>query len=278
MSEYRSCTTTAGAEEAVGDGQPRPVIGICAALEQASWSVWERPAVLLAHNYVTAVQRAGGLVLMVPPDPQVERNADEVLELIDGLVLAGGHDVDPRQYGHERHPATNRTVPERDRAEVALVRAAVARDLPVLGICRGMQVLNVALGGTLRQHLPDEMGHNDHRRNLGSFENSEHDVELEAGSLAARAAGEQRHVVKSHHHQGIAEPGAGLEITGISVLDGLPEAVEAPGQRFVLGVQWHPEADERSSLIAKLVQAAAAYRRERSEPRTLSYLSSRGSE
>ncbi len=132
--------------------------------------------------------------------------------------------------------------------------------MPVLGICRGMQLLNVAFGGTLRQHLPDELGNEEHRRSPGSFENSDHDVELTEGSLAASAAAELMHGVKSHHHQGVDVIGEGLEVTGLSAFDQIPEAIEAPRQRFVLGVQWHPEADERSRLIGALVEAAHAYR------------------
>jgi putative glutamine amidotransferase len=234
----------------------RPAIGICAALERASWGVWDRTAVLLPHDYIVAIQDAGGLPLMIPPDPHLERHPDEALNLVDGLILAGGADIDPSSYGEEPHPATNGTVPQRDRVELALTRRAVEREIPVLGICRGMQLLNVAFGGTLRQHLPDELGHEEHRRTPGSFDGSDHDVRLTPGSLAARAAGEELHGTKSHHHQGVAALGEGLEVTGVSVLDGLPEAIEAPDRRFVLGVQWHPEADERSRIVGALVEHA----------------------
>jgi putative glutamine amidotransferase len=261
MAIRSSLATDSESDENSGQlNHPRPTIAICTALVQARWGSWHRPAYLLAQEYVTAVQRAGALALMAPPDESVASAPEEVLDLVDALMLAGGSDIDPSAYGHEPHPETKSTVPERDRAELALVRAAAARDMPVLGICRGMQVLNVAFGGTLRQHLPDEVGHTEHRRNPGSFEDSDHDVRLVPRSLAARAAGEELHGTKSHHHQGVGDIGEGLEVTGISVLDDLPEAIEAPAQRFVLGVQWHPEADERSKLIGALVQAAVAYR------------------
>jgi putative glutamine amidotransferase len=137
------------------------------------------------------------------------------------------------------------------------------RDLPFLGVCRGMQVMNVARGGTLNQHLPDDYGHEDHRRSLGSFDNADHDVRLADGSLAARVAHEEVHGTKSHHHQGVERIGDGLEVTGWATLDELPEAIEAPSNRFALGVQWHPEADPTSPLIAALVDEARAYRAER---------------
>jgi putative glutamine amidotransferase len=238
--------------------EKRPVIGICTAVARANWGVWEkRDAVLLATTYIEAIQRAGGLAVMIPPDGEIEQDPDQMLDLLDGLILAGGSDIDPSFYGADPHSETHHTYPERDRSELALGHRAIERDLPVLGICRGMQLINVAFGGTLRQHLPDELGHEEHRRTPGSFEGSDHDVRLTPGSLAARAAGEELHGTKSHHHQGVGTIGEGLEVTGISLLDDLPEALEAPDRRFVLGVQWHPEADERSRIVGALVEEAA---------------------
>ena len=148
-------------------------------------------------------------------------------------------------------------MPERDAFEIALARAAIERDIPVLGICRGMQLINVALGGTLIQHLPAHVGHEEHRRVVGSFDGSAHDVTLLAGTLAERAAGASVHSTHSHHHQGVEQLGEGLLVSGVSSLDDVPEAIELPDRRFVLGVQWHPEADEGSSVIGALVAAAA---------------------
>jgi putative glutamine amidotransferase len=236
------------------------VIGICAALERARWSVWDQRAMLLPSNYIEAVQRADGLALMLPVDPLIAAEPDELLDLIDGLMLAGGADIDPGSYGQSAHRETVETVPERDRFEIALTRGAIAREVPVLGICRGMQLINVALGGTLQQHLPERYGHHEHRRVTGSFDGADHEVLLNEGSLAALAAGEPRHATKSHHHQGIDALGEGLRVSGVATIDDLPEAIEwagGPSERsFVLGVQWHPEADRASHVIGAFVAAA----------------------
>lgn len=238
----------------------RPTIGICTPLERARWGAWDLDAFLLPRSYVDAVHRAGGMALLLAPDPALVEDPDEVLDRIDGLMLVGGADLDPGSYGADAHPETIGCVPERDAFEIALVGRAVERDLPFLGICRGMQVLNVARGGTLHQHLPELVGHADHRRVLGSFDGADHDVLLAPGSLAARAAGEERHGTKSHHHQAIDRVGDGLVVTGWAEMDELPEALELPGSRFALGVQWHPEADEASRLIAALVEEARTRR------------------
>ncbi len=235
----------------------RPVIGICTPLERARWGAWDLDAFLLPRNYVDAVHRAGAMALLLAPDPALVEDPDEILDRLDGLMLAGGADIDPQAYCAVAHPETIGSVPERDAFEVALARRALERDLPVLGICRGMQIMNIACGGTLHQHLPELLGHEEHRRVLGSFDGADHDVRLKPGSLAARAAGEEHHATKSHHHQGVDRVGEGLEVTGWATLDELPEAVEHAGSGFALGVQWHPEADETSRLIAALVEHAA---------------------
>jgi putative glutamine amidotransferase len=233
-----------------------PVIGLCTALERAQWSVWDEEAVLLPRSYVEAVQRAGGMAVLLPPDPSAGEDPLRWLDLVEGLILAGGADVDPSFYDAEPGPETKGSVPERDAFEIALAGAAMERDLPLLGICRGMQIMNVARGGTLIQHLPDDVGHHDHRRALGTFDDADHDVRLQAGSLAERAAGETLHSTKSHHHQGVDRIGEGFDVTGWATIDDLPETIEDPACRFALGVQWHPEADPRSRLIAALVEEA----------------------
>lgn len=235
-------------------GMQRPVIGLCTALERARWSVWDQEAVLLPRNYVEEVARAGGLPVLLPPDAQSVDEPDETIGLLDGLLLAGGADIDPASYGQTPHAETQDSVPERDAFEIALTRAAIERELPVLGICRGMQLINVALGGTLDQHLPESIGDGRHRSTAGSF--GTHRVRLAEGTLACEAAGTDGLLVMSHHHQGVDRLGEGLAVSGWSVDDDIVEAIELPDRSFALGVVWHPEEDETSEIIPALVAAA----------------------
>ncbi|MGN6169375.1 MAG: gamma-glutamyl-gamma-aminobutyrate hydrolase family protein [Solirubrobacteraceae bacterium] len=232
-----------------------PVIGICAVRERARWSFWDQPAHLVADSYVAAVQRTGAIAVLLPIDT---RAPAELLDRVDALLLIGGADLDPAMYGAGRDPATEATYPDRDQYEIALLRGAVARRIPVLGICRGLHVINVALGGTLVQDLVDADGSHPHRKTLGRLHGSEHEVLLEPGSLAAEAAGEDLAAVSCHHHQAIDRLGDGLVVSGRSA-DGVVEAVEAADRRWLLGVQWHPEADERTRLFMALHDAATSY-------------------
>ena len=234
-------------------GKNRPTIGVTAATENVSYGVWsDIPAVVSPASYVRAVQKAGGRAVLLLPDPEDAEDHGEVLDLLDALVVTGGAgDLDPALYGEERHPETGPVQEERDAYELALVRGALRREMPVLGICRGMQILNVAYGGTIEQHLPDVLGHEEHRHTPGTF--ADHEVRLVPDSLAARAAGSERTPAKSHHHQGIKEAGEGLKVTGWAVEDDAVEALEDPSCPFVLGVLWHPEEDENSQLIKALV-------------------------
>jgi putative glutamine amidotransferase len=231
----------------------RPTIGVTAATERVSYGVWEEiPAFISPARYAEAVQRAGARPVLLPPDPEDAEDPGGVLDLLDALVVTGGAgDLDPALYGDERHPETGSVQEERDAYELALVRGALEREMPILGICRGMQVLNIAYGGTIEQHLPDVLGHEEHRHTPGTF--ADHEVRLVPDSLAARAAGAERTPAKSHHHQGIKEVGEGLRVTGWAVEDDAVEALEDPSCPFVLGVLWHPEEDENSQLIKALV-------------------------
>ena len=216
---------------------------------------WTEPAAFSPMSYVRSVQAAGARPLLLVPDEHDAARPGELLGGLDALIVSGGaSDIDPARYGADRHPTSAPDEPLRDGFELALVTAAVAADLPVLGVCRGMHVLNVAHGGTLVQHLPDALGHDAHRVLPAGF--ADHEVRIEPGSLAARAAGREREVVKSHHHQGVAEVGAGLRATAWATADDTVEAIEGPGRRFLLGVLWHPEEDEASRVVGTLVQAA----------------------
>lgn len=237
--------------------QSEPVIGICAVFERARWAFWDQPAHLVADSYVSCVQRSGAVAVLLPVDA---RARTQLLERIDGLLLIGGADIDPHSYGAPSEPATESTYPARDRFELAMLHGALDAGLPVLAICRGMQLLNVALGGTLEQNLVAPDGTHPHRRVVGSFEGNEHEVALEAGSLAERAAGERLHVARCHHHQAVKDLGPGLHVTG-RASDGVIEAIETADGQWVLGVQWHPEADDRSRLFSALSEAARGHRR-----------------
>jgi putative glutamine amidotransferase len=234
----------------------KPLVGITTYVTPASFGAWELEAALVPYDYVRAVERAGARAVLVPPS---DDGVEEILDAVDGLVFSGGSDLDPDLYGQEPHPQTTGIVPERDSAELALLRAALERDLPVLAICRGSQVLNVALGGDLVQHLPDHVGHDGHKEVPGVF--SEHDVEIEPGTRLAGVLGD-RVPIKSHHHQGFARLGAGLRPSARDE-EGWVEALEVPDKRFTLGVLWHPEAGEDRRLFETLAAEAAAYRARR---------------
>lgn len=227
----------------------RPIVGITSYVEPAAWGVWQDvPAALVPHTYVQAVTAAGGRAVVLPPD-----DIDpDVLRVLDALVLTGGPDVDPARYGERPGPLTD-SRPERDSGEMLLLTAAVEADLPVLAVCRGMQLLAVAYGGRLHQHLPDVVGDDRHRVALARY--GWHGVRFAPGShIAALMAGAQR--VNTYHHQGVADPGRLIPTAWAQ--DGVIEALEDPQRRFVLGVQWHPEESGDIQLFTALVHAASA--------------------
>src|SRR5918999_335333 len=234
----------------------RPVIGITTYAQEASWSYWKQPAALIPLDYVDAVERAGGRPLLVPPS---EDGVEETLDLLDAIVFSGGSDVAPASYGAHPHPETDAPQERRDAAELALLEAALERDLPMLAICRGFQLLNVARGGDLVQHLPEAIGHEEHRPTPGEF--AEHAVAVKEGSRLASIVGESPSV-PSHHHQSVGRLGEGL-VESAWAEDGTIEAAEDPSRRFALGVQWHPEADRDDALMQQLVEEARRYRAER---------------
>jgi gamma-glutamyl-gamma-aminobutyrate hydrolase PuuD len=235
----------------------KPLVGITTYLTPARWSYWELEAALIPADYVNAIDRAGGRPLLVPP---MADGIEETMDALDGIVFTGGSDIDPELYGEAAHQATFGIHRGRDDAELALLRAALERDVPILGICRGVQILNVGLGGDLHQHLPDVVGHEGHKHDPpGQF--SEHDVVIEPGTHLERAIGTRTRVM-SHHHQGLRRLGAGL-VKAACADDGAVEAVEAPTRRFAVGVLWHPEAGEDQALFESFVSEAKRYAQER---------------
>ncbi|GGX09826.1 gamma-glutamyl-gamma-aminobutyrate hydrolase family protein [Streptomyces lomondensis] len=227
----------------------RPLIGVSTYLESAArWGVWELDAALLPVGYPRLVQRAGGLAAMLPPDDPA--HAAAAVARLDGLVIAGGPDVEPVRYGAEREPRTGPPAPERDAWELALIEAALASRVPLLGICRGMQLLNVALGGTLVQHVDG------HAEVVGVF--GGHPVKPVPGTLYAGIVPEETSV-PTYHHQAVDRLGEGL-LPSAYAADGTVEALELPsGEGWVLGVQWHPEMGEDVRVMRALVEAAAAH-------------------
>ncbi|MEV3992286.1 gamma-glutamyl-gamma-aminobutyrate hydrolase family protein [Streptomyces sp. NPDC049837] len=224
---------------------PKPLIGVTTYLDPAKWGVWELPAALLPEAYPRLVQAAGGIAAMLPPDaPSL---AADVVARLDGLVVAGGADVDPSRYGADRDPRTGPEAAERDAWELALIQAALATSTPLLGICRGMQLLNVALGGTLLQHLDGHTG------GVGVF--GTHTVKPVPGTRYASLVGEAT-AVPTYHHQAVDRLGDGLTPSAHAE-DGTVEAVELAGVRWALGVQWHPEMGDDLRVMEGLVAASS---------------------
>ncbi len=239
-----------------GSEPVRPVLGLTTYLEQAQTGVWDVRASFLPAAYFQGVTAAGGVAVLLPPQPVNPGIAARALDGLSGLVVTGGKDVDPGAYGQPRHPATDEPARDRDAWEIALLTEALRRGLPVLGICRGAQVLNVALGGTLHQHLPDVLGHCGHRAGDAVFTTMA--VHTVPGTRIAELLGESAEV-RCYHHQAIADLGEGLVI-GARDTDGVIEAIELPGEDFVLAVQWHPEESlDDLRLFTAVVEAARAY-------------------
>lgn len=229
----------------------RPLIGISAYGEQARWGVWDLPASLLPQNYVDQVAGAGGAPVLLPPVP----GAEAAISRLDGLIISGGPDIEPARYGAQPGAKTTIVRPGRDAAEIAFFLAALSAGVPVLGICRGMQLMNVALGGTLIQHLPDVVGHEGHSPMPGAM--GAHEVTVGRSGSRSRLAGvlgQGTRFVPTHHHQGVDKLGAGLIATAWAS-DGTVEAVEIDSP-FVVGVQWHPEAGDDPALFLALIEAA----------------------
>ena len=231
----------------------KPVVGITTYLTTAAWGAWNLDAALVPAAYVRFVTQAGGVPLLVPPGASYE----ETLDSVDGLIFSGGSDLDPALYGARPHSETDGWVRERDDFELGLMQAALERDVPLLAICRGSQVLNVALGGDLEQHVPDRVHTNVHKETPGVF--ADHGVDVLPGTKLSSILGDHADV-KSHHHQGYGELGTGLRAAA-RASDDTVEALEDPARRFALGVLWHPEEGEDLALFAALVREAGEYRK-----------------
>ncbi|MGI8512521.1 MAG: gamma-glutamyl-gamma-aminobutyrate hydrolase family protein [Solirubrobacteraceae bacterium] len=232
----------------------RPTVGVTASMEVMHSGAWVEETAGTPNAYVRAIQRAGGRAVILPPDPEAPV---EVLEGLSALIVTGAAgDTDPARYGAVAHAQTHPLRAPREEFEFALVAAALDASLPLLGVCRGLQVLNVARGGTLVQHLPDVLGHSGHAETDGVY--SEHRVRLAPGSLAARAVGAELATVKSFHHQGVGRVGDGLVASAWAQGDDIVEAIEDPDAPFVLGVLWHPEEDPASRVVAALLDAIRA--------------------
>ena len=231
----------------------RPLIGLTTYREKAKWGVWDQPADLLPVMYADAIVRAGGVPVLLPPATDDPDAAAAAVARIDGLVVSGGADVDPGAYGEEPHPATVSWRPDRDAWELALLTSAAAANLPTLGVCRGMQVMAVAAGGTLDQHTPDLVGHEQHSPGGDVF--GEVEVKTDGSSVLASILGPEV-TVHCHHHQSVRSH-PGYEAVA-SADDGTLEAMEAEGSRFCLAVQWHPEMGRDQRLFDALVRAAGS--------------------
>jgi putative glutamine amidotransferase len=225
----------------------QPVIGLTSYLEPAKWGAWDQPAALIPWNYVNKLQAAGATVVILPPDAD---NQDAISRL-DGLVMAGGADIEPARYGAAHQEGTDKPRVERDASELGLYRAAREAKLPVFGICRGLQIMAVAHGGSLHQHLPDVVGNTLHRDAPGTFNN--HGATFTPGSLIADLVGATEVTVNSSHHQAVNSPGD-LTVTGYAE-DGTIEVCEDPSAEFVLGVQWHPEFSNDEQVSENLFRA-----------------------
>lgn len=254
----RVSTTRPPVVRARDDRRRRPVIAVTMGVEEVRWGAgWHGSAAMLPVDYVRSIRSAGGLPVLVPPDEHLRNDPDEILDVADAVLFTGGADIHPATYGHRPGDRLEPVDPLRDQVELAVMRRALERDLPVLGICRGFQLLNIAAGGTLHQHLPDAVGHDHHRRSVGTFAGNHHAITLAEGSHVA-ALEERTEITRaSHHHQGVDRVATDVTVTARCPYDGLPEAIEITDLSFAVAVQWHPEVEDDCAPIRGLVTTAA---------------------